>query len=238
MPYRVSSSRKHFELQVLAIKKNLKVADKKGVPSSLRDYAIAAAIFLAHAEIENYFIDVLARIANAYSKGISSASDLPQKLRAHLVVEKLNLKTIAAKVSGNSGEQDVLNFVERWFSSSNSYLINESKPLCAFLGEDIYGDYSYPSIRNLEKVLRRLGIGNPKMELNKTGKEDVISLLESLANLRTALAHSASLPGISCGDVALRINQVMRFVSALDKLLYFSLKSSVSDNYWKSSVCN
>ena len=237
MPYVISASRKQFDLQLKDIRKKLKVADKKQVPVDLREYAIAAAIFLAHAEIENYFTDVLARIAMACGRGFSNASELPARFRSHLIVERLNLRNLSAKLAGNAGEQDVLSVVDRWFSSSSSFLIDSSEPFQALSGADIYGDYGYPSIKNVEKILKRLGIGDPKGQLNRTVGKDVVGYLEPLASLRTALAHSASLPGVSCKDVMSRLDQVSWFVVALDRLLHSHFQSGIKYADWKVSMC-
>jgi hypothetical protein len=237
MPYAVSSHRKRLNQQLDEIKKNLRIADGKGIPSVLRDYAIAAAIFLAHAEIENYFVDSLSGIANAYSKALADASKLPIRLRAHLVVEKLNFQNVAAKLSMKSGEGDVHGAVEKWFSSPQFALLNESKPLPAFFGSDIHGDYSYPSKKNIERILRRIGIGDPKGTLNGMGKRDVLSLLESVADLRTALAHSAALPGIACTDVIQRLSDLKLFAQAMDRVLYAHVRASLTHAAWRADLC-
>ena len=215
MSYVISSSRKRFEIQLDEIKKKLRIADKKGVSTDLRDYAIAAAIFLAHAEVENYFADILASVAIAYSSTAPDASRLPARLRAHLVVEKFNLQNLAAKFSTRTGEPDILTAIETWFSSSMVCLLNESKPLAAFNGNDIHGDYGYPSTKNIERVLRRIGIVDPKGKLNRAAKRDVVGKLESVASLRSALAHSASLPGIGCADVIAHLEGLKTFARAL-----------------------
>ncbi|MBN9133549.1 MAG: hypothetical protein J0H48_09325 [Nitrosospira multiformis] len=237
MPYAISSSRKRFEIQLDEIKKKLKIADKRGVSTDLRDYAIAAAIFLAHAEVENYFVDVLGSIAVAYSSAAADASRLPARLRAHLVVEKFNLQSIAAKFSIRTGEPDILSAIENWFSSSMVCLLNESKPLAPFDGNDIHGDYGYPSTKNIERVLRRIGIGDPKGVLNREAKRDVVGRLESVGNLRTALAHNASLPGISCADVIAHLNGLKMFARALDRVLYAHLRQALPHTVWKASLC-
>ncbi len=237
MPYTVSASRKQLEERLIEITKRLRRADKNGVPPELREYAIAAAIFLSHAEVENFFGDILARIAMAYSNGVAHSSGLPSRLRAHLVVEKLNLQSIAAKFSNKTGEPAILDEVQRWFASPLSCLLNDSQPLGVFDGKDIHGDYGYPSIKNIERVLRRVGIGDPGGKLNGTAKRDVMSLLESVGDLRIALAHSASLPGISCCDVIDKLSDLKAFVAAMDRTLYFHVRSSLPDSAWKANVC-
>jgi len=215
----------------------LRRADRNGVPPELREYAIAAAIFLAHAEVENFFGDILTRIAIAYSNGLTYSSELPKRLRAHLVAEKLNLQGFVAKFSSKTGEPAILDTVEGWFASPYHSLLNNSQRLCPFDGKDIYGDYVYPSIKNIERVLRRIGIGDPRGKLNGIAKRDVISLLESVGDLRTALAHSASLPGVSCRDVIDKMSDLRAFVAAMDRALYSHVRTSLPHAVWKTLVC-
>jgi hypothetical protein len=237
MAYSVSKHRRHFELQINEIIKKLRLGTKNDVPTGLREFAVAAAIFLAHAEVENFFINVLDDLANAFSANANDPSKLSSKLRAHLVCNRFGMDQIASKMAAKVGEQDVLNFIERWFVSTELPLISGSGPMVAVTGVDIYGDYSYPSSKNIERVLRRIGIGNPKGALNSVGKKDVVGILESVGSLRTALAHSAVLPGVSVGDVIQRLISLKQFTRAFDRLLYTNATKSISHSAWKASLC-
>lgn len=237
MAYLVSAPRRRLEQQLDIIKTKVRQADPAGVPTDLREYAIAAAIFLAHAEFENYFVEVLDGLAQVYSRSASDASNLPTKLRSHLISEKLGLATLASKILTKTGEQEVLIGIERWFSSPDSTLLTGAAPLCQISGAHIYGDYTYPSLKNIERILRRLGVGDPKGLLNRQGRRDVVALLESIASLRTSLAHNATLPGISVLDVIARIDGLLIFVEAFDRVLYSQLRTTLGDQDWHSNMC-
>ncbi|MBC7489273.1 MAG: hypothetical protein H7240_04080 [Glaciimonas sp.] len=237
MAYSVSRQRAHFELQLEELIRKLRLGSKKGIPTELREFAIAAAIFLAHAEIENFFVDVLDGFAQAFTIGAPTPGSLPSKLRAHLICEKFALNKISNKVVANGGEQEIFASIEKWFQSPQLPLITGSAPMVILTGLDIYGDYSYPSVKNVERILRRVGIGNPKGELNKIGKTDIVGKLESVASLRTALAHSAVLPGVSVGDVILRLKSLKKFAQAFDRLLYIQARKTVSHTTWVTALC-
>lgn len=238
MAYHPSTHRQRLVRQLNEIKTKAQQADGPGVSTDLRDYAIAAAIFLSHAELENYFVDSLDGMADVYSQAANDASMLPVALRSHLISEKLGLGSLATKiVTKVGGEQSVLSAIERWFSSADFVLLTGARPLCQIAGVHIYGDYTYPSIKNIERILRRLGIGDPKGSLNRQVGRDVVALLESLASLRTALAHSGALPGINVMDVVTRVDELAVFVEAFDRALYEHTNTTLSDQDWHTLMC-
>lgn len=237
MAYQITLSRKQLEAQLDDIVKKLREADKPAVSVVLREFAIAAAIFLAHAELENYFVDVISRVASMYSGAAANSAALPSKLRAHLVITKLNLEDLGGKIASRSGESEVLTTVEGWFTSPGIALLNETKALAPFDGKAILGDYSYPSTKNILRVLRRIGVGDPKGALNGAAKRDVFALLESLSALRTSLAHTATLPGVSPADVRDRLDGLKIFARSMDRVLYSHTCNFLAHGSWKTAMC-
>lgn len=238
MAYLISRQRVSLEQQLESIKAKLGEANKPDVSADLRDYAVAAAIFLAHAEFENYFIYVLSDLAKTYTLAAGDARKIPPKLRVHLITTRFNLEGLAPKLISRARDQDFSAAIERWFTLPDTALIVGTSPLPQITGVDIYGDYSYPSMQNIERVLRRLGVGDVKGTLNRQGGgRDVVGLLDSIAGLRTSLAHSATLPGISVGDVPLRIDGLKTFIQAFDRTLYFQLLTTLTDQDWRAHMC-
>lgn len=237
MAYSTSRARQRLENQLDEIKRKLLLAEAGAVTIDLRDYAIAAGIFLAHAEIENYFVDLISGVATLYSLELQNACGLPSKLRAHLVHKKLGLDQFAARKFSAAAEEDNLNSIEKWFIAPAHVYLGGALPLSAITGDDIVGSNSYPSKANIEKVLRRIGIGDPRGALNRQGARDVVGLLESVGSLRTQLAHSATLPGIGVMDVVSRIDGLKVFCHAFDKVLYAHLTSAVPEPSWAARMC-
>jgi hypothetical protein len=238
MPYQISRQRVLVEQQLDIVKANVAQANAVGVSLVLRDYTIAAAIFLAHAEFENYFVYVLSDLAQTYTSAAGNATKLPPKLRAHLVARRLNLEGLAPKLVTRSREEDVFSMIERWFTAADTALIIGTSPLPAVNGNDIFGDLSYPSIKNIERILKRLGVGDVRGTLNRQGGgKDVVGLLESIASLRTALAHSAALPGVSIGDVQSRIDGLKEFIEVFDQIIYTQAVSTLADPDWRTHMC-
>ncbi len=232
MSYRISRARKAFTQQISTIVRTAKSVNKLVYQAAHTDYIFSASIFLAHAEIENYFSDVLSDLANLYSKHSTNSKDFPPYLRAHLLLSKSNaIRLIGEAIAGGS-EKELVKKISVHLQSNHAYAADSALPVVQFSGADIYGKQKYPSQDNLEKVLARIGIFNAKANINRVAKCDAVSLLESLAALRTSLAHNASLPGISKPDIIKRISDCNIFVAALDRLLYENARSTHSANCW------
>lgn len=236
MAYTITRPRADFKIAIVEIIRRVRLAEQKHTPTAIREYVLAASIFLAHAEFENYYTDALDRLARLYSLHSSNGLSLPLRLRAFLFLHRSGLQhAVGAKLAGGE-EQALLKVAESSFSGGAGSIIDPSIALTPFSGESIHGEYSYPSIKNIERTLRRIGIGDPKGALNRAARADVVSLLDSIASLRTSLAHSAALPGTSANDVVARIRGLERFVRAFDRALYSHVRSSHSNRAWQTSM--
>ena len=236
MPYTLSKARADFEAAIVEIARRLKVAGKAGTPTDLKEYAIAASIFLAHGEIENYFEDVYARIARLYCATARVGSSLPPDLRAHVFLVRSNITVAIGKHLAGGGENKSIAAMANALGGPPGALVNDSIPLTAFDGRDIYTNHKYPSLTNIERVLARIGIRNGKANINRVGRRNVVALLESLGALRTSLAHNASLPGLSVTDVARLVKETRLFVSAFDRLLYEHTTTCGCGAHWNAEM--
>ncbi len=88
-----------------------------------------------------------------------------------------------------------------------------------FDGKMIHANSAYPSIKNIIKLLNRVGIDNPKSSLDRLLRGDVETLVEGFQSIRTALAHSSP-PSITFRDVQNLLADIQRLVSAIDRLFY------------------
>lgn len=236
MSYRISKARKAFEQAINEIAQTVKSVNTQSYPSNHSDYIFAASIFLAHAEIENYFSDVLSGIANLYSKHSETSRNLPPSLRAHLLLSKSNLvKLVGEKIAGGS-EKDLIKKLSNHLQNAHSFAADSAFPVVQFRGIDIYENKKYPSLDNIDRVLARIGIEKVQNNINRIAKRDAVSLLESLASLRTALAHNASLPGVGQRDIVNRIAECKKFTAALDRLLHEHVKKTHPSSAWNQEM--
>lgn len=76
----------------------------------------------------------------------------------------------------------------------------------------------YPSPANLPQLFRRLGIKQIWAVVSATGKMDSKLILTSLNDLRTCIAHEGRVPpSFGLADFKERLEQMRRFVAALDR---------------------
>lgn len=77
---------------------------------------------------------------------------------------------------------------------------------------------SYPSPKNLPQLFKRLGVRSVWAMIGRAGKFNAELTLSSLNDLRTGIAHEGVVPpAFSLRDLKNRLEQMRRFVGALDR---------------------
>lgn len=236
MAYRKSRPRVDLERSIDQAVQRVRSADRASIPGPLREYVYSSAIFLSHAELENYFVDVMDRLARLYSDHSTTSTSIPQQLRTFIFLSRSNISRTFVNYLASGDEHDLVRAVTGKLSRHLSVFADGTTPPVAITGADLTGRLTYPSTANLEQVLRRLGVGDPKGHVNRIARRDVWSLLESISSLRTALAHSASLPGISGPDVVVRLRGLQQFVAALDRALYAHVRTTHAGSAWSLAM--
>ena len=199
---------------------------------ALKEYVYACSIFLAHAEFENYFVDVLDRVARLYSTQSASNNAVPINLRTHAFLSRSNVWRSVANWLADGNEQSLLRGAAAALNNHVPTFLSATSPPLPLTGTDISGSLTYPSVPNLIQVLRRIGMGDPKGAINQAAGTDAWSLLQSIASLRTALAHDASMPGVSERDLVARLRGLEKFVAAMDHALYVHVRQTHNDKAW------
>lgn len=237
MAYKTSRARRSLQGAYVDIYSRLRTADSRSVHPNIREYVIAASIFLAHAELENYIADVFSDFATGAKSIATKGSLLPRELQAYLFLFKASAQSAFGRyVASNSEKELIKSFVNALQGPAGS-IVNDSVPMANFTGQDIYTQYKYPSEDNIKKLFYRVGISNAFDRLSALLKQDSKALLESLGSLRTQLAHTGTLPGVSCRDVRERIQDSERFAGAIDRLMYTTMSSNFGSGVWVSHLC-
>lgn len=236
MAYSKSKARSSLENNLNGIVARTRLAEAKAIPVDVREYVIAASIFLSHAELENYIADVFSLVAKGAVATYMTGSPMPKELRAHLFLTKSNLKHAIGKHLAGSAERELIKSVRSALEGEAVKLISTPATPPLVSGKDIYGTIKYPSEDNIKKLFFRLGVDNIFNELGRILKQDAAALLESLGSLRTQLAHTGVLPGISAKDIRNKIGDILRFAAALDRSLYSFLCRTYSQQYWNTHL--
>jgi hypothetical protein len=237
MPYLVSSSRNTTKLEFKEIKSRIRKSQNKSIDPAIREYVVAASIFLAHAILENYISDIFSSFASAIQSSPIKGGEIPDALRAHLFLSKIDKTKIYGSAVGIHAESESLTSLSNALKNSAGTVVDDAKTIFRFYGKDIYTNHKYPSADNLKKIFQR--IGEPKIfqQLDIVIKRDSRSLLESMGSLRTQLAHTGQLPGVSPSDVVAKIVDLEVFVSALDRVMHKIIARSFGQAIWKSHMC-
>lgn len=236
MPYLVSQARKTAKAEFKTIKSRIKKSQKKVLEPVIREYVLAASIFLAHATLENYISDIFSGFANGIQSSPIKGSALPDNLRAHLFLRKIDTTKLLGSTLGMNAESDTLKSISKSLKNDAGTVVDNSQPIFKFRGADIYTNKKYPSPENLVKIFERLGVPKIFQNLDSIIKRDSKNLLESLGSLRSELAHTGQIPGISPEDVIKKIRDIEVFVSALDKVMYKTTASAFGDEVWRSHL--
>ncbi|WP_153002487.1 HEPN domain-containing protein [Pseudomonas putida] len=237
MPYSISAARKTTKLDFREIKSRIRRSQNKKVEPNIREYVIAASIFLAHATLENYISDIFSGFANGLQSSPIKGSEIPENLQAHLFLNRIDKTKIYGTAIGTHSEVESLTSITKSLKTHAGTVVDNSKTIFRFTGKDIFTNHKYPSVDNIKKVFHR--IGEPKIftRLDVVLKGNSQSLLESLGSLRTQLAHTGQIPGVSPSDVIKRIEDVEQFISAIDRVMYKLVTSFTDQKTWRSHIC-
>lgn len=237
MPYSVSVARKTTKTEFKEIKSRIRKSQNKKIEPTIREYVVAASIFLAHATLENYVSDIFSGFANGLQSSPIKGSQLPENLQAHLFLNRIDKTRIYGAAIGTHSEVDSLTSIAKSLKSNAGTVVDNSTTIFRFTGKDIFTTHKYPSVDNVKKIFQR--IGEPKIftKLDILLKGSSQSLLESLGSLRTQLAHTGQIPGVSPSDVIKRIEDVELFISAVDRVMYKLLIAFTDQETWKSHLC-
>jgi hypothetical protein len=237
MPYQMSRARKALQQTYDEINERLRAAENRSVDVKLREYVIAASIFLAHAEIENFIADLFSAFAVSAHRNAAIGSKLPRNLQAHLFLLKSNAKAIFGNFASSNSEKQLLSAFSNALRSVPGSVINDAVALAPFSGKDLVTSIKYPSEENLKKLFYRLGVDNLFDRLSHYLRQDSRALLMSIGSLRTQLAHTGVLPGVSCRDVRSLLRDTKKFVGAVDREMFRVTVSSFGVRAWTNYLC-
>lgn len=237
MPYSISAARKTTRSDFKEIKSRIRKSQSKKIESTIREYVIAASIFLAHATLENYISDIFSALANGLQSVPIKGSEIPENLQAHLFLHRIDKTKIYGTAVGTHSEVESLTSVAKSLKTHAGTVVDNSKTIFRFTGKDIFTNHKYPSVENIKKIFHR--IGEPKIftKLDIVLKTNSQSLLESLGSLRSQLAHTGQIPGVSPSDVIKRIEDVEKFISAIDRVMYKLVTTFSDQKAWNSNIC-
>jgi hypothetical protein len=219
MSYRRSRARRLFEEQLDQALNELtpihQFARKSGTGSAPR--LLAAYYVFAFAQLEIYIKSVVEDSLNVVSTSVTSFDKWPDLMMAYRLHRGENLGTEYRKFNTSEDERALLEKVALAARRIAAWSKGEELPgavgPAAFLEKK-----RYPSPKNLPQLFRRLGVQNIWAIVSAAGHMNSELVLTSLNDLRTNIAHEGRVPvGFGFNDFRSRLDQMKRFVAALDR---------------------
>ena len=219
MTYQRSRARRAFEFQIDQALKELtplyKFAKKNGGAGGTR--LLGAYYVFAFSQLEVYIKSFVEDSLTAVNASSPTFDKWPDLMLAYLLHKSENLGADYRKFSTSEDEGAILERVAKtarkiaaWGAGGPITTVVDT---AAFLEKK-----KYPSPKNLPQLFKRLGVKKIWAVVSAAGKMNSELILTSLNDLRTDIAHEGKVPpGFSVADLRDRLDQMLRFVAALDR---------------------
>lgn len=237
MSYWRSRARREFENQLRHATNELiplyKTAQKSGGGSRL----LGAYYVFAYSQLEVYIGSLVDDSLNTLSSSAPAFDKWPDLMLGYLVHKGEKLAAEYRRFSVNGDEAAILKKVaetarkiESWSTGAAVLTIADSS--------DFLHKKKYPSPKNLPQLFRRLGVQSIWMVIGRHGRMNGELILTSLNDLRTDIVHEGRVPpGFSLSDFRNRLDQMKRFVAALDRGLSTHFCSGmVTRSAWNAAM--
>lgn len=217
MSYRRSRARREFETQLDRAVQELaplyKFAQTHGGGTRL----LAAYYVFAYTQFEVYVSSLVEDSLNVLNTSAPAFDKLPDLMLGYLLHKSEKLAVNYRRFSVDEDEGAILKKVAEtarkiatWSTSSAGLTTAEAA--------DFLDKKKYPSPKNFPQLFKRLGVEKIWSLVGKAGKINGEMMLTSLNDLRTGIAHEGKVPpGFSLNDFRERLDQMRRFVAALDR---------------------
>ena len=217
--------------EIILVLKKVNLKSNTNLDIKFKDYILSSSVFLAHAELENYIEDIF----NLYLRNLSQKKffDLNEDLRSFLVYKFFKDNNIHQSILMND-EKSIISAIKRESSNGAKHIFDKDLEIIYISGKDIYETYKYPSVKNLQKIYKRIGCDNIFNMISKEIKKNATNILERIGTYRTSLAHTATLSNITSNDLIFALNELKLFVKGLDKTLYKRIVADYNQIFWRS----
>lgn len=232
MPYRKSVARTVFESRVRDLKNTALLASRKNrnIPSEVKDLTYHAAIFETSASLESYVKSLFEDFSFRIRQNGSTVDHLPPTLRTFIFI-----KRVAPKFEGYFLTRDEKGLLAALDVANTFYNVARSGSTVGKTEaiEGVCEERKYPSPKNWTRLYQRIGIADVFGTISGILARDAESLLDSLNDVRTEIAHETP-PGLTIGDVTRHLNNMRDLVRALDRVTYDFLTRFAPSKCWPS----
>lgn len=227
--YKRSRARQSFELQIESSIKELRplyrFAQKTDGGGATR--LLAAYYVFAFAQLEVYVKSLVEDILSTVEEARPPFEKWPDLMLAYFMHKNQNLGAEYRRFSTSDDEGALLASVSTLAKNLANWSGGGPVPV-AMDSTSFLEKKRYPSPKNMPQLFRRLGVRNVWAVISSAGRMNSELILTSLNDLRTGIAHEGRVPvGFGMSDFRGRIDQMQRFVAALDRGLATHFCSNV-----------
>lgn len=218
MGYARSASLKAFQAKVEASRKVVKAAERMRFGGAKRPLYQASmrssSILLTFANFESYVNDALNDVCKGFCSAVIPASKLPPELRTQIA--------IIQKIKQWAEVKDPVKLHSQVWAQKEGggfSMLDDNAIPSALDVDALVANTGYPKFDNIIKLMRRIGMADPKTALKKVGGYSIDQKLTSFHDARAELAHTGKLPIWSFQDYLDRLDDLEDFAKALDKCI-------------------
>jgi len=218
MSYRCSRARREFESQLAQAVQELGPLYQHAIKCGGGGSRLLAAYYVfAFAQLEVYIKSFVEDSINALSTSSPTFDKWPDLMMGYLLHRSDSLGADYQKFGISEDEGAILEKVAQTARKIAAWSSGGAVPT-SLEAADFLEKKKYPSPKNLPQLFRRLGVKQIWAVVSSSGRMNSELILRSLNDLRTGIAHEGRVPpGFSLGDFKSRLDQMRRFVAALDR---------------------
>lgn len=237
MSYRQSRARRDFESQLSVISSDLSALHQLAKHHGSNTKMIGAFYVLAYSHLELYIKSFIEDSLDALNAAAPTINKMPDLMVAYILHRGQDLGASYRKFSLDENEGALLEKVAAVARSVESWT-NGNSNITPASASEFLDKRKYPSPRNMPALFKRLGVKQIWAVIGKAGKMNGELILTSLNDLRTGIAHEGTVPpGFGIRDFKNRLEQMRRFVAALDRGVSSHFCSdSIPRGVWNNSM--
>lgn len=198
------------------------------LPTHVRDAIFQNCVFLLSATLEDFIADVLTQWFNELLKQKATGSLMPEVTRLFLLA-----RSMEANYFNYVADRDEVKLASKIGTKRHLLaLVDGSQPIPVMdYREAVISDRSFPSTKNFDRLFGRVGIPKMSSKLNSRVKGDFLLALQSLMDVRNALAHEYP-PPITDVDVKRHLKNLNGWINAIDREIFSHLVRVSGSKYW------
>lgn len=230
MSYRQSASRKAAMSRLQDMVRTFDYARRRTrqLPAYVREAVFQNCVFLLSATLEDFVADLLARWFDELIRQKANVAKLPEGTRFHLIAQGV--------------EQSFRNFLSDGDEiklasnvSANRDLLVLADPTAVLppidFKDGVLAKRRFPSPKNFDRLFGRVGIAKMSSRMNARVKGDFLLALQSLMDVRNALAHESP-PAVTDVDVQRHVDNARKWINGIDRELYSHVVRTSGSLFW------